>query len=72
MSSPAPQFKSINSMLSFLCGPTLKSIQTTGKTTALTIWTFVGKVFAGDVSYLSLYLYVFPVGAVTDDHTGFP
>ena len=39
-SSPSPQFKSINSsVLSFLYSPTL-----TGKTKALTRWTFVGKV----------------------------
>ena len=44
-SSPAPQFKSINSSaLSLLYGPTLTSIMTTGKTIALTIPTFVGKV----------------------------
>ena len=43
-SSPTPQFKGINSsVLSFLYGPTLTSIQTIGKTIALTIWTFVGK-----------------------------
>ena len=44
-SSPTPQFKSINSSaLSFLYSPTLTSIMTTGKTIALTRWTFVGKV----------------------------
>ena len=45
--SPAPQFKSISSSaLSFLYGPTLTSIHEwmMGKTIALTIWTFVGKV----------------------------
>ena len=42
-SSPTPQFKSINSLvLSFLYNPTL----TSGKTTALTRWTFVGKVMS--------------------------
>ena len=42
-SSPTPQFKSIYSwVLSFPYGPTLTSIH--GKTTALTLWTFVGKV----------------------------
>ena len=46
-SSPTPQFKSINSLvLSFLYGPILTSIMTTGKTIALTIWTFVGKVMS--------------------------
>ena len=44
-SSLTPQFKTINSSpLSFLYGPTLTSIMTTGKTIALTRWTFVGKV----------------------------
>ena len=43
-SSPTPQFKSINfSVLSFLHCPTLL---TTGKTIALTRWTFVGKVMS--------------------------
>ena len=51
-SSPTPQFKSINSSaLSFLHSPTLTSIHdgwisTTGKTIALTRWTFVGKVIS--------------------------
>ena len=45
-SSPIPQFKSINSsVLSFLHSPTLSHpYMTTGKTIALTRWTFVGKV----------------------------
>ena len=43
-SSPTPQFKTINSSaLSLLHGPTLTSIQTTGKTIDLTRWTLVGK-----------------------------
>ena len=43
-SSPAPQFESINSLaLSLLYGPALTSM-IIGKTIALTIWTFVGKV----------------------------
>ena len=42
-----PQFKSINSLaLSFLYSPTLASIMTTGKTIALTKWTFVNKVMS--------------------------
>ena len=46
-SSPTPQFKSINSsVLSFLYGPTLTSYMTTGKSIALTQWTFVGKVIS--------------------------
>ena len=44
-SSPTPQFRSINSsVLSFLYSPTLTSNVTTGKTIALTRWTFVDKV----------------------------
>ena len=46
-SSPTPQFKSINSsVLSLLHSPTLTSYMTTGKTIALTRWTFVGKVMS--------------------------
>ena len=42
-----PQFKSINSsVLGFLYSPTLTSYMTTGKTIALTRWTFVGKVMS--------------------------
>ena len=45
-SSPTPQFKSINySALSFPHSPTVPYI-TTGKTIALTRWTFVGKVMS--------------------------
>ena len=44
-SFPTPQFTSINSsILSFLDHPTLYPYMTTGKTIALTRWTFVGKV----------------------------
>ena len=46
-SSPTPQFKSINSLvLSFLHRPGLTSYMTTGKTIALTRWTFVDKVMS--------------------------
>ena len=49
-SFPAPQFESISSLaLSFLYGATLTSIHeymTIGKTIALTIWIFVGKVMS--------------------------
>ena len=46
-SSPTPQFKSINSSaLSFLYSLTLTSIHATGKTIALTRWTFVGKIMS--------------------------
>ena len=43
----SPQFKSINSSaFSFLYGPMLTSIMTTGKTIALTRRTFVGKIMS--------------------------
>ena len=46
-SSPTPQFKSINYLaLSFIYSPTLNPYMTTGKTIALTRWTFVGKVMS--------------------------
>ena len=46
-SSPAPQFKSINSSaLSFLYSPTLTCIHEHWKTIALMRWTFVGKVMS--------------------------
>ena len=45
--SPTPQFKSINSsMLSLFYCPLPHPYMTTGKTIALTIWTFVGKVMS--------------------------
>ena len=44
-SSPTPQFKSINSLvLSFFMVQLSHPYMTTGKTIALTRWTFVGKV----------------------------
>ena len=44
-SSPTPQFKSINSLvLSFLYSSMSHPYMTTGKTVALTRWTFVGKI----------------------------
>ena len=44
---PIPQIKSINSLaISFLYGPNLTSICDYGKTIALTIWIFVGKVMS--------------------------
>ena len=59
-SSPTLQFKSINSsVLSFLYGPTLTSIHlymTTGKTIALTRWTFGCNVSAFLVQCLALSL----------------
>ena len=46
-SSPTPQFKSINSSeLSFLYSPALTSYTTTGKTIALTKWTFDGELMS--------------------------
>ena len=46
-SSPAPQFESIHSSaLSILYGPTLSLYMTTGKTIALTMQIFVGKVMS--------------------------
>ena len=63
-SSLKPQFKSINSLgLSFLYSSTLTSIMTTGKTIALTRWTFDGRVMSllfnmlsiKNVEYLQFY-----------------
>ena len=55
-SSLTPQFKSINfSALSFLHSPTL-SYMTTGKTIALTRWTFVGKVMSLLLNMLSRFV----------------
>ena len=46
-SSPAPQFKGINSLaLCLLYGPALTSICDLGKTIGLSIWTFVGRVMS--------------------------
>ena len=46
-SSPTPQFKRINSSaLSFLHSPLSHPYMNTGKTIALTRWTFVGKVMS--------------------------
>ena len=58
-SSPTPQFKSINSsVLRLLYGPTLTSIMTPGKTIALTIWTFSGKVMPLLFNTLSRFVIV--------------
>ena len=55
-SSPTPQFKSINSSaLSFLHSPYM----TTGKTIALTRWTFVGKVMSLLLNMLSRLVITF-------------
>ena len=54
-SSPKPQFKSINFLaLSFLHSPLLHPYMTTGKTTALTRQTFVGKVMSLLFNMLSM------------------
>ena len=55
-----PQFKSINSSaFSFLYRPTLTSIHDTGKTIALTRWTFVGKVMSLLLNMLSRLVITF-------------
>ena len=46
-------------MLSILYGPTLTSIYTTGKTIALTMWTFVGKVMSLLFSMLPRFVIAF-------------
>ena len=59
-SSPAPQFKSINSLvLSFLSGPTLTSMNGYGKTIALLRGNFVGKVMSLLFNMLSRFVIVF-------------
>ena len=57
---PTPQFKSINSsVLHFSYGPNLTSILTTGKTIALTRWTFEGKVMSLLFNTLSRFVITF-------------
>ena len=59
-SSLTLQSKSINSLaLSLLYGPTLHPYMTTGKTIALTIWTFVGKVMSLLFNTLSRFVIAF-------------
>ena len=59
-SSPTPQFKSNNSLaLSLLYGSILTSYITTGKTTALTRWTFVGEVTSLLIKMLSRWVIAF-------------
>ena len=55
-SSPTPQFKTV---LSFLYSPTLTSMHATGKTIALTRWTFVGKVMSLLLNILSRLVITF-------------
>ena len=60
-SSPKPQFKSINSLvLHFLYIQLSHAYKTTGKTTALTRWTFVGKVMSLLFNLLSRFIIAFP------------
>ena len=60
-SSPTSQFKSINSLgFSLLYGPTRHSYTTTGKTIALTIWTFVSKVVSLLFNTLPRLVITFP------------
>ena len=61
-SSPAPQFKSINSsVLSLFYGTTLNShvYMTTGKSTALTVWTFVGIMMSQLYNMVSRFVIAF-------------
>ena len=57
-SSPAPQLESINSLvLNILYGPTLTSV--TGKSMALTIWTFAGKMMSQLFTMLCRFVIAF-------------
>ena len=59
-SSSTPQFKSINSsVLSFLHIPISHPYMTTGKTIALTRWTFVGKIISLFFNILSRLVITF-------------
>ena len=59
-SSPIPQFKSINSSeLSLFYCPLSHPYVTTGKTTALTRWTFAGKVVSLLFNMLSMFVIAF-------------
>jgi len=59
-SSPTPQFKSINSLtLSFFMVQLSHPYMTTGKTRALTRWTFVGKVMSPLFNMLSSLVIAF-------------
>ena len=60
LESSTPWYKSISSFaLSFLHSPTLTSIHATGKTIALTRWTFVGKVTCLCFNLLSRFVTAF-------------
>ena len=59
-SPPTPQFKSVSSLaLSFPYGPTSHLHMTTGKTTALTVWTFVNSVMSLLFNALSRFAIAF-------------
>ena len=58
-SSPAPQFEGINSLVFCLLFPFLQPCMTTGKTIALTIRTFVGRVMSLLFNKLSRFVLVF-------------
>ena len=62
-SSLAPQFKSINSALNLLYSPILTSIQDIGKTIALVLWTFAGKVMSLLFNMLSTFAIISIQGA---------
>ena len=60
MSSPTPQFKSINSsVLSFVYVQLSHLYITTGKTIALTRWTFIGRVMSLLFNMLSRFIVTF-------------
>ena len=59
-SSPAPQFEGIHSLvLFFLYGPLSQPYVITGKTIALVIWTFVGRVMSLPFNTLSKFVIAF-------------
>ena len=58
-SSPTPQFKSINSCSAFFTVQLSHPYMTTGKTIALTRWTFVGKVMSLLLNMLSRLVITF-------------
>ena len=63
-SSPAPQFKTINSSrLSLLHSSSLTSTHDYWKTTALTRWTFIGKVMSLLFNMLSRFAIAFLLGS---------
>ena len=58
-SSPAPQFESISSLVLNLIIQLIHAYMTTGKNTALTIWTFVGRVISPVFNMLSRFVIAF-------------